>query len=172
MAGVNNFVPANGAELSKANQKRVRPADLNDAKVMDSDRFVPIFEVQSNRTEVYAPGSGPSNRQHAKGWSDLDLRDDAAAPGGEINGDLRWEMYGDSSREDLRRVSDTFRTEDLRSAEAEQRTEKEVIPQLAPAAPQDGYVVLALKVDAADDGAALDSTNSTVDLGIPYSKLR
>lgn len=174
---VNNFVAANAQEIGMANSKRIRPSDLNN-KALDSERFVPIWEVQSNRTEVYAPGIGNDDRSRGNvGYADLDLQADGTGSGNagdEVNGDLRWEMYGDSSREDLRYVSDTFRTEDLRADVTQSRTEKTVIRQLAPAAPQDGYVVLALKANAGSDGYVVDdsTTNTNVDVGIPYAKIR
>jgi hypothetical protein len=173
---VNNFVPANGAEINSANEERIGVDDLS-GKTLDSERYVPLWEEQSNRTEVFAPGAGPNDRNRGTGWADLDLSADGSGTGtagDTLKGKLRWEMYGDASREDLRRVSDTFRLSDLRGAVSADRTDKRLLPQLAPAAPQDGYVVLALKAADGNDGNVVDNsdTNSADDIGVPYARIR
>lgn len=159
-----------------ANEERIAVEDLM-GKTLDPDRFVPIWEQQSNRTEVYAPGSGVDNRNTGTGWADLDLSADGSGTGSAgdtIQGKLRWEMYGDASKEDLRRISDTIRLSDLRAAVSADRTDKRLMPQLAPAAPQDGYVVLGLKAASGNDGNVVDNsdTNSNEDIGVPYARIR
>ena len=165
---VRNMTGANRSELRVANEERIRDGDLIES-TLDDDIYVPVFQVQSDRTTRYAGGHGPSSRQHGTGWADLDL---ATGAGGDINGKARWEVYRDSSKEDLKAVSDTFRLENLRSAVAADRTEKVLMPQRAPVPPQDGYLVLAVKADSGNDGDTVDQTEGDVDVGVPYSRMR
>jgi hypothetical protein len=169
---VNNFTRANGAEVQAANRERWDTDDMEEPTVL-STQFVPVFEAQSDRTEVYAPGAGIQSTDRGEGFADLDLKllDDSSSVV-DAKGKLRWEMYRDSSREDLARVSTTFTASNLRSAVNADRTEKELLPQLAPAAPQDGYLVLAYRPTSSQDGYDVSASDSAVDLGIPYSRIK
>jgi hypothetical protein len=166
---VRNTVPANPREVSAANGERFKASDIEENTVTDGV-YTPVFEVQADRTTVYMAGVGFDSRQRGRvGWADLDLQNGGAAA---VDGTLRWEIYRDSSKEDLVAKSGTFRTEDLRSAVAAARTEKDVIPQQAPAAPQDGYLVLAIDPDSGSSGNTLSQSNSDTDLGIPYARIQ
>jgi hypothetical protein len=169
---VDNFGPANQAERAAANRERWDTDDLEESTVL-ANQFVSVLSVQSDRTTVFAPGSGVQSSDRGMGYADLDLQvlDDTDTAVG-AKGKFRWEMYRDSSREDLQYVSTTFRAENLRSSVAADRTEKEILEQLAPAAPQDGYLVLAFKPKASQDGYTVSASDSAVDLGIPYSRIQ
>lgn len=167
-----NFVNANAGERNAANRERWDTDDMEESTVL-KNTYVPVFEIQSDRTTVFAPGSGLNSAQSATGYADLDLQVlDDSDTAVDAKGRLRWAMYRDSSREDLQRVSTTFRAENLRSAVAADRTEKEILPQLAPAAPQDGWLVLEYKPKDSQDGYAVSASDSSVDLGIPYSRIQ
>lgn len=145
----------------------IRSSDLNSATVSE-DRWVSLFEVQSSKTIKYFPGAGTANRQGNAGFGDLDLQNSG---GTATDGELRWEVYRDAQRDDLVAVSDTFRSEDLRAAVSENRTEKPMIPLQKPGAGEDGYVVLAFKAASGSDGDTISTSNSSEDVGIPYTRV-
>lgn len=151
-----------------ANEQRFMSEDLKN-KTLDAERFVGVAEIQGDTTTAYGPGHGPKNRDAATGWSDLDLADDA---GNSLNGKFRWEVYKDSSKEDLVAKSSTFQAGDLRSAVAADRTNKRNIPSEQPLAGNDSYLVLAFKVSDAHDGATVSANNSSEDLGIAFSEYK
>jgi hypothetical protein len=166
---VTNTAPANGREVRAANGERFKSGQIEENTVTDGV-FTPVFEVQADRTTVYMVGFGFDSRQRGRvGWADLDLQNGGGSP---VDGSLRWEVYRDSSKEDLVAKSGTFRTEDLRSAVGADRTEKDVMPQEAPAAPQDGYLVLAIDPDSGSSGNTLNQANSATDLGIPFARIQ
>jgi len=166
---VRNTARANPREVSAANSERFKSGDVEENTITDGV-YTPVFEVQADRTTVYMAGIGFDSRQRGRvGWADLDLQNGGAAA---VDGTLRWEIYRDSSKEDLVAKSGTFRTEDLRSAVGAPRTEKDVMPQEAPAAPQDGYLVLAINPDSGSSGNTLSQSNSDTDLGIPYARIQ
>jgi len=169
---VNNYQNANDVERAASNRERWDTDDLEENTVLLSN-YVPIFAVQSDRTTVFAPGSGVQSSDRGNGYADLDLQVlDDTDTAVDAKGKFRWEMYRDSSREDLQYVSTTFRAENLRSSVAADRTEKEILPQLAPAAPQDGWLVLAFKPKESQDGYQVSASDSNTDLGIPYSRIQ
>ena len=166
---VRNTARANPREVAAANGERFKSGDVEENTVTDGV-YTPVFEVQADRTTVYMAGIGFDSRQRGRvGWADLDLQNGGAAA---VDGTLRWEIYRDSSKEDLVAKSGTYRTEDLRSAVGAARTEKVVMPQEAPAAPEDAYLVLAIDPDSGSDGNTLNQANSDTDLGIPYARIQ
>jgi len=166
---VRNTAPANPLEVRSANGERLKSGDIEENTVTDGV-FTPVLQVQSDRTTVYMAGIGFNSRQRGRvGWADLDLQNGGGAA---VDGTLRWEVYRDSSKEDLVAKSGTYRTEDLRSAVGAARTEKVVMPQEAPAAPEDAYLVLAIDPDSGSDGNTLNQANSDTDLGIPYARIQ
>lgn len=154
---------------ARGNQQDFDPSDMNDGKILDSSRYVSIFEVQGDTTTAYGPGYGSSDQDRDSGWSDFDLQDDA---GNAVAGKFRWEIYRDSSQEDLIAVSSTIPANDLRSAVDADRTNKRNITAEKPAAGNDSWLVLAFKAREAHDGDAVSATNSDSDLGISYSEYR
>jgi len=167
---VRNMVNADAAGRRRASRDNIRGADLEDNDLVDGT-YIPVWEQQADRTTTYAGGHGPANRNSGNaGFGDLDIQNGA---GNASDGKLRWEVYRDSSKENLKAVSDTFRSEDLRgAASGTDRTEKPVFPQKANVPPQDGYLVLAMDADSGSDGDTVSSANSTQDLGVPYSRIQ
>jgi hypothetical protein len=154
--------------VSMGAEERIRNGDLNGATV-DQDNWVPIFETQSTRTLKYAPGHGVSDRRGNAGFADLDLQTSTPS---DIDGQLRWEVYNDANKDDLVGVSATFRSENLRAAVNDNRTEKPMMPLLAPGAPDEGFVVLAFKADSGSDGDTISPSDSNVDVGLPYTRFQ
>lgn len=165
---VRNTVQANAAEVDRGNKDRFKSGDMLSSTLVNGI-FVPVFEVQADRTETYMGGYGPNNRDAGEvGWADVDIQN---SNNNAADGVLRWEVYRDSSKEDLVAKSSTFRSEDLRSSQGASRRDKMVLPQQAPAAPQDGYLVLGMDADSGSDGDSLSSSNSATDLGVPYARI-
>lgn len=153
---------------ARGNEQRFTSGDMKE-KTLDSDRFVTVFEQSGDTTSAYGPGYGPDDRDRAEGWSDFDLQN---AAGNAVDGKYRWEIYGDSSKEDLIAVSSTFTAGDLRSSVAADRTNKRNMPAEQPLAGNDSYLVLAFKADPSNDGDSLSASNSAYDLGVAYSEYR
>lgn len=154
---------------ARGNEQRFTADDLKDGKTLDSDRYVTLFEVQGDTTTAYGPGNGPRNADHASGWSDFDLQD---VNGNAIEGKYRWEVYKDSSKEDLVATSSTFTDGDLRSAVNSARKDKRNIPGEQPVAGNDSYLVFAFRASASSDGAEVSAQNSDYDLGVAYSEYK
>lgn len=163
---VQNLRPV-GADVGSPEQ--IRSADLN-AKTVDQDRWVPLHERQSSKSVKYFPGRGVNNRRGNAGFADMDLQDDSTTPVN-IDGQFRWEIYSDANQDDLVATSIVGRSEDLRAAVNENRTEKPMEPLQKPGAGEEGYVVLAFKADAGSDGATVSPSNSSEDVGIPYTRV-
>lgn len=151
---------------ARGNQRDFDPTDMLE-KTLDSDRYVPLFERQGDTTTAFGPGYGDTRVNGDSGWSDYDLQDSNANA---VEGKFRWEIYRDSSKEDLIATSSTFPANDLRSAVSADRTEKRNIPAEKPAAGNDSYLVFAFKAKQAHDGATVSQSNSNSDLGIAYSE--
>jgi len=167
---VRNMVDAGPNGRRRASRENILSAALENNDLVDGT-YVPIWEQQADRTTTYAGGHGSPSRNAGKvGFGDLDIQNGSDAAS---DGKLRWEVYRDSSKEDLMAVSDTFRSEDLRSASSgTNRTEKPVFAQKANVPPQDGYLTLSMNADAGSDGDTIDSSNSSADLGLPYSRIQ
>lgn len=173
--GVPNFTKANDTEIDIAAQERWATNDLEDGQVVSQERFVTAFEIQSDRSTKYAPGYGYKNVQYAEGFADLDMQvadDTAGTNAADATGTFRWEYYSDSDKESLEFASGTFRASNLRAAVAESFRDKIVMNQLSPIVNEDGYLVLAYKGAAAEDGQVLYQGGTSEDQGIPYAKFK
>lgn len=167
------------ANMARGQKQQIGDGDLTEA-TLASDRWVPIFEVQSSKSIKYFPGYGTGNRQGQAGYSDLDLEADGSGTGTDgdsIAAELRWEVYNDAAKDDLAAVGPYFRSEDLRAAVSQDRTEKVLSPMQRVGAPEDGYLVLAAKVDSAQDGVVVEAdtsahSGSVSDVGMAYTKIR
>lgn len=151
------------------NEERFTTHDMNDGKQLDSDQYVPLFQVQGDTSTAFGPGFGPDSRDRAEGWADLDLQNEAGA---NVEGKFRWEVYADSAKEDLIATSSKFTDGGLRSAVAADRTNKRNMPAEKPAAGNDSWLVLAFRASESSDGDVVSADNSEYDLGIPYSEYK
>jgi len=168
------------ARSTRGNERRITDGDLTEATV-DQDNWIELFSVQSSNSLKYFPGHGVANRDMGNaGFADVDLEADgtgALGDGDAIDGDLRWAVYNDASKDDLAAIGPKIRSEQLRGAVSDNRTEKPFIPIQAIGAPFDGYIVLECKADAGSDGAVVEADTSShsgdvVDVGIPFTELR
>lgn len=146
---------------------RILNGDL-EAVTPSAGTWTPIWKQQSTKSVKYAHGHGVSNRDGNAGFGDLDLQHAAGA----LDGELRFEVYNDANMDDLIAISGVYRTENLRAAVSDSRTEKPMFPLLAPGAPDEGYLVLAYKPDAGSAGTAVDPAASNVGVGIPYTRFQ
>lgn len=172
--GTPNFGKAKRAYIEAAAPQSFDVDDLNDGQILDSNRFVEVAALQSDRSTKYAPGYGFRNRQYAEGWADLDMKStpDGGTTINDPAGNFRWEYYSDSDKEALEYTSGTFKASGLRSAVTADLTNKPVVSQKAPAVNEDGFLVLAFKAKQTYDGETINAANSAVDQGIPYAKLK
>lgn len=173
--GIQNTSEANMAEVEAAEQDRWDADDLIDGVTVSDSGFRTVFQVQSDRSTKFAPGYGYRQDSYAEGYADfaLKLADDTTGTNAvDANGKFRWEIYGDSDKESPIAFSGTFRSSELRTSVSPDRTEKTVIPQKAPAAPEDGFVVLAYQAKANEDGKVVYDAGSTDDIGIPYARFK
>ncbi len=107
---------------------------------------------------------------NSHGWSDLDLQN---AGGSAIAGHYRWEVYRDSSKEDLIAVSGTFSTTKLRNAVSNSLRDKILLPALfSKVAGNDSYLVLSCKARPSSDGDVVDVANSSSEAGMAYGELK
>jgi hypothetical protein len=134
-------------------------------------RFLPIFEVQGDNTTGYGAGHGVSNKNNNnQGWSDLDLQN--TVPGA-IDAALRWEVYRDSSQEQLAAHSGKFYTTPLRNAIGNATREKFLMAARGSPngiAGDQQYLVLAARADPASSGDTVDPGQSNTEEGIAYSE--
>lgn len=171
---VRNTRPVSARYHAAANAERIKAGELSDV-VLDSSRYVGIWQQEGNSSTAYGIGLGPRAKEHAEGYADMDLRvtdKDADGTPDVANGKLRWEVYDDPEQENLVAYSSTFRSENLRSAVNDSRTEKPVMHGQMPVAGDDSTIVLAFRADDANDGDTLTSGNCSDDLGIPYSRYK
>lgn len=148
--------------------QRIKSGDLN-GKTVDSDRWVNLFEAQSSKTVKYYAGYGVDNRQGNAGFEDLDLQNATPNP---IDGEFRWAVYRDANMDDLVATAAIGKSENLRSAVADARTEKPMDGVKNPGAGEEGYIVLEFKADAGSDGMTIDPAASGDGIGVPYTVIR
>lgn len=173
--GVPNTSPANTQEIEAAEQDRWDVDDLIDGVTVSDSEYRTVFQVQSDRSTKFAPGYGYRDDNHAEGYADFGLQvadDTAGTNAADAKGKYRWEVYGDSDKESPIAFSGTFRASELRTSVSSNRKDKTVISQMAPAAPEDGYVVLAYKGKTAEDGQVTYDGGSSDDVGIPYARFK
>lgn len=154
---------------SGGSPRRIKSADLTTSTTLDQNRFVEVFSVQATETESFAPGHGPQG-EHTQSYSDLDLEDSGD---NEITGEMRWEVYRDSSKNELMAIRDLESPTVFSSAvSVTPYKDKQPTPEGAIIPPKDGYLVLAVKVDnSTNDGNTASTSNSSEDVGLAYTRL-
>jgi hypothetical protein len=174
------MVQDNYAANKKVGQREsVHDGDLSEVTV-EAGEWKNVFEKQSSRTLKFFPGYGSSDRRGDAGYADYDLEADGTGSGGDgdhIEGQFRWVVYNDAEQDDIAAIGPTFRTQDLRASVSADRTEKTLAPMQAIGAPEDGYLVLQFKADAAYDGYVIeaddgDHSGEITDTGIDFTRLR
>jgi len=164
----------------RGNERRITSGDLTETTV-NSDNWIELWSLQSTNSLKYVPGYGVENRQRGNaGFADLDLEATGNGSGNDgdaIDGDLRWAVYNDAGKNDLAAVGPKLRSETLRGAVSDDRTEKPFVAMRKIGAPFDGYIAFEIKADSASDGREVeaddaDHTGSVVDVGIPYAEVR
>ncbi len=174
---VRDNVPANTTQV-RGQIRLVGNGDLTEI-TCDKNQFLEVYSEQSDSSYKYFPGYGVAHRDLQNGYADFDAEATGGGSGNdgeEINGTFRWEVYNDNAKEDLATTGPSFRTEDLRDAQGSSRTEKVMAPRHVVGAPEDGYLVLAFKVDSGQDGYVLESDDTAhsgtiLDNGFPYTRM-
>lgn len=161
---------------TRANPRQFTEADLKDGALVKSDEFTNVAEVAGNTSRAYGAGFGIADqRTNNDGWADFDMKTtpDGGTTVNDAGGAFRFEVYGDVQKEDLIAYSGTFGAKGLRTAVAESRSDKALIPgMLSDVAGNDSYLVLAYRGAAGEEGEAVHAAGSNSELGIPYSELR
>lgn len=146
----------------------VRDTDLDGTTLSDTE-FRPVFSIQGDKTNAYAPGFGTADRRGTAGFADLDLQNGNDNP---VQGQLRYEVYRDSQREDLIATGSKYSLATLRADVAADKTDKTMIEQQQPVAGEDAYLVISVKADSSSNGDTVSGSNSSVDIGMPYSEIK
>lgn len=158
-----------------ANPQEFQASDLKEPTLAEADGWYILFEQQGTTTEAYGAGFGDPREYLARGWSDIDLRDNAAAPGAKIEGKIRFKVYRDSQKGEPVAKSGTYSLNSLRGAVSASRKDKELIPQLGSGngiAGNDQYLVVECQPAASSVGAVVSAANSDTDQGIAYSEYK
>lgn len=161
-------------DVSGAQGQQFMAGDLKDGKTVDADDFVPVAEVQGDKSNAYGGGAGPQDeRTNLDGWSDFDLQLlDGSGANVAAAGKFRFEIYGDPQQEDFIAKSRTFPATHLRAAVSNGLRDKVLIAaMLEHMAGDDGYLVLAYKATSSETGYDVDAAASATETGIAYSEL-
>lgn len=158
-----------------ANPQQFVSGDL-EAVAVNSDGFRDVAWVQGDKTNGYAAGFGPKDRQaNMNGFSDLDVvasGNGTGAAGDNIQGKGRFIVYKDSNRENPIGRTGTFPLNRLRGAVSESTTDKVIIHgQHGKIAGMDAYLALQIKADPGSDGTEIDPAASAHDEGIAYAEV-
>lgn len=160
---------ANRREVNVAEDESVEASDLDESVTLQEGVWVPIFTVKATRSTQYYPGFGVRNKNLAEGYADMDLQDSGT---NEVSCKFRWAIYESEELDNLLVKQKIGSDTKFRSAVSSDRTEKPVVPQRNPGASQDRVLALEIKpTSATNDGNSPSQTNSTTELGIPYSSV-
>lgn len=156
--------------VSRANPAEFEASDLSEPTLQEADQWYTIYDQQANQTTTYGAGFGVGDtRRNTGGWADLDLQTSTPGP---ISGSLRYRVYRDSSKEELVAQSGKYSLNALRSAVSAARKDKVLIPGMVSTVPRpDGYMTVEVSPNASSVGDAVSASDSSTDLGIPYSEL-
>jgi hypothetical protein len=144
-------------------QEVINGADL-DTPTLQAGEYVTIWSATVPADQIYHWGYGPQDREFAEAFAYCDLLADGTGALNDdetISGTLRFAIT-DSTGDDIARKN-FGDLDNLSDAEADDRTDRPVNPELAPAASEDKNLELQVKVASADDGAVV-ATDSLVKL--------
>lgn len=155
-----------------ANPRSYLHTEMSEPTVASADQWYELFASQGDTTTAFGAGFGPNDdRRNSGGWSDLDIKDNSTTPVS-VDGVVRFRVYRDSSKDQLIAQSGAYQTQSLRSAVADGRKDKVLIPgMLSKVAGNDSYLTVEFKPAAGSAGATVSSANSDSDLGLAYSEL-
>lgn len=134
-------------------------------ETLEKDKYRVVATRQSSATNWYIHGHGTPGAN--EGYLSADFQDSA---GNDIQGRLRFAVYGDERLEDPKAFGQIFDLEELREAEHGERTERPQLFTQRVGAKEDQYVAIEIKVkNSASDGETVDAANSNYQ--VPLSEV-
>lgn len=150
-----------------SDRKRVRGSDLDNV-TLQSGEWITVWSTEVKADTALFWGFGPRNRQAADAtFAYLELLANGSGTGTDgdvISGDVRYAVQ-DSTGDDIRR-REWNDLDDLADAQAQDRTERIMQPELQPGASEDKHLALQVKVEPSQDGVVVgNDSNSKVHYG-------
>lgn len=153
---------SHNARYAEVGVKRTIKADqLNDGATMNAGNEVTVWSKQVPADKYYAWGAGTNNRvQGREAHIHADFVDDA-------DNDIEGDLVAVITDSEQRRVVAEYELGDLGTladAADDDRTERPLMPVLAPLAREDRHLELRINADSDSDGVDLDRDASDVRL--------
>lgn len=147
---------------TRSDKKRVQAGDTT-STTLRAGNEITIYSEKVPADKVYHWGYGFSDRDAGEtSFVYADLKDNSSTPVN-LEGQLVLAVT-DSTQEDVLAKRYFQSLEDLRAAEADNRTERILMSEMQPAASEDRHLELRVVADSASDGLTYSPSNSTVKL--------
>lgn len=143
--------------------------DLRDGTTVHGDEYRVIGFIEADSVRHYLWGFATSDRFDGNSgfsFADIKVTPDGGSTVNDLKGDLRLTSYHSAALDTKKAIGPVYRSQDLREAATESRTDRPIIPALNPVAGEDEVIALEAKVDSSQDGQEVYADGSALRLAV------